>query len=36
MDHLKGVLFIDHLSRVKRSMMLKKLMKQKKLQKEPA
>lgn len=32
MDHLKGVLFIDHLSRVKRSMMLKKLMKQKKLQ----
>lgn len=36
MDHLKGILFIDHLSRVKRSMMLKKLMKQKKLQKEPA
>ncbi|MBX3490095.1 peptide deformylase [Parvibaculum sp.] len=37
MDHLKGILFIDHLSRVKRSMMLKKLIKQKKLQeKEPA
>jgi peptide deformylase len=36
MDHLKGILFIDHLSRVKRSMLLKKLMKQKKLQKEPA
>ncbi|MCF8469817.1 MAG: peptide deformylase [Parvibaculum sp.] len=35
-DHLKGILFIDHLSRVKRSMMLKKLAKQKKLQKEPA
>ncbi|ABS61884.1 peptide deformylase [Parvibaculum lavamentivorans DS-1] len=36
MDHLKGILFIDHLSRTKRSMLLKKLMKQKKLQKEPA
>ncbi|WP_339831482.1 peptide deformylase [uncultured Parvibaculum sp.] len=37
MDHLKGILFIDHLSRIKRSMMLKKLIKQKKLQeKEPA
>ena len=37
MDHLKGVLFIDHLSRIKRSMMLKKLVKAKKLQeKEPA
>ena len=36
MDHLKGVLFIDHLSRIKRSMMLKKLVKAKKLQeKEP-
>lgn len=30
-DHLEGVLFIDHLSRVKRSMMLKKLAKAKKL-----
>lgn len=36
MDHLKGVLFIDHLSRVKRAMMLKKLTKAKKLQQEPA
>lgn len=35
-DHLNGILFIDHLSRTKRSMMLKKLAKQKKLQKEPA
>jgi peptide deformylase len=25
MDHLEGVLFIDHLSRLKRSMVLKKL-----------
>jgi peptide deformylase len=25
MDHLEGVLFIDHLSRLKRSMALKKL-----------
>lgn len=37
MDHLKGVLFIDHLSKLKRSMMLKKLVKAKKQQeKEPA
>lgn len=37
MDHLEGVLFIDHLSKLKRSMMLKKLVKAKKLQeKEPA
>lgn len=37
MDHLKGVLFIDHLSKLKRSMILKKLTKAKKLQeKEPA
>lgn len=34
MDHLKGVLFIDHLSRVKREMMLKKLIKQKKMLQE--
>ena len=27
MDHLEGVLFIDHLSRLKRSMALKKLKK---------
>jgi peptide deformylase len=37
MDHLKGVLFIDHLSKLKRSIMLKKLVKAKKFQeKEPA
>jgi peptide deformylase len=37
MDHLNGVLFIDHLSKLKRSMMLKKLTKAKKLQEqEPA
>jgi peptide deformylase len=32
MDHLNGVLFIDHLSRLKRGMALKKLTKAKKLQ----
>lgn len=31
MDHLEGVLFIDHLSRLKRSMAIKKLTKAKKL-----
>lgn len=31
MDHLQGVLFIDHFSRLKRSMALKKLTKAKKL-----
>ncbi|MGH6828533.1 MAG: peptide deformylase [Rhizomicrobium sp.] len=31
MDHLEGILFIDHLSRLKRSMALKKLAKAKKL-----
>jgi peptide deformylase len=31
MDHLEGVLFIDHLSRLKRAMVLKKLTKAKKL-----
>jgi|TARA_R110000824_G_scaffold118960_14_gene272292 peptide deformylase len=37
MDHLEGILFIDHLSKLKRSMTLKKLTKAKKLQeKEPA
>jgi peptide deformylase len=30
-DHLNGVLFIDHISRLKRSMLLKKLDKQRKL-----
>jgi peptide deformylase len=32
MDHLNGVLFIDHLSRLKRSMVIKKLTKAKKLE----
>jgi peptide deformylase len=27
MDHLEGILFIDHLSRLKREMVLKKLQK---------
>jgi peptide deformylase len=31
MDHLNGVLFIDHLSRLKRSMVIKKLTKAKRL-----
>lgn len=36
-DHLEGVLFIDHLSKLKRTMMLRKLAKAKKFQeKEPA
>ena len=30
MDHLEGILFIDHLSRLKREMILKKLMKYRK------
>jgi peptide deformylase len=30
MDHLNGILFIDHLSRLKRDMVLKKLLKQRK------
>ena len=29
-DHLEGILFIDHLSRLKRDMVLKKLMKMRK------
>ena len=36
MDHLKGVLFIDHLSRLKREMILKKLAKQRKEQQQKA
>ncbi|HVU19419.1 MAG TPA: peptide deformylase [Rhizomicrobium sp.] len=32
MDHLEGILFIDHLSKLKRSMALKKLQKAKRLQ----
>ena len=31
MDHLNGILFVDHLSRLKRNMILKKLKKQKAL-----
>ncbi len=31
MDHLEGILFIDHLSRLKRDMILKKLAKARKL-----
>jgi peptide deformylase len=31
MDHLEGILFIDHLSKLKRDMLLKKLAKQRKL-----
>ncbi len=33
MDHLEGVLFLDHISRLKRSMALKRLAKAKKLKK---
>jgi peptide deformylase len=36
MDHLNGVLFIDHLSRLKRDMILKKLAKQRKEQPKAA
>jgi len=32
MDHLEGILFVDHLSALKRNMILRKLLKQKKLQ----
>jgi peptide deformylase len=36
MDHLEGVLFVDHISTLKRSMILRRLTKQKKLGKRPA
>ena len=36
MDHLEGILFIDHLSRLKREMVLKKLAKARKDQKKAA
>ena len=36
MDHLEGILFIDHLSRLKREMILKKLIKQRKEQQKQA
>jgi len=32
-DHLNGILFIDHISKLKRSMALRKLQKAKRLQK---
>jgi len=32
MDHLQGILFVDHLSALKRNIILRKLLKQKKLQ----
>ena len=35
MDHLDGVLFVDHLSAVKRGIILRKLAKAKKQQKTP-
>ena len=35
MDHLEGILFIDHLSRLKRDMMLKKLAKSRKPAAQP-
>jgi peptide deformylase len=34
-DHLDGILFVDHISALKRNMILRKLLKAKKLQKEP-
>jgi peptide deformylase len=36
MDHLEGILFIDHLSRLKRDMILKKLLKARKEQPKKA
>ena len=36
MDHLEGILFIDHLSRLKRNMILNKLAKQRKEQEKKA
>jgi peptide deformylase len=30
MDHLEGILFVDHLSKLKRDMLMKKLTKQRK------
>jgi peptide deformylase len=36
MDHLEGILFIDHLSRLKREMILKKLTKLRKEQEKRA
>ena len=36
MDHLDGILFVDHLSPVKRSIILRKLAKAKKQARQPA
>jgi len=36
MDHLEGILFIDHLSRLKRDMILKKIAKLRKDQEKRA
>lgn len=36
MDHLEGVLFVDHISTLKRNMILRRLTKQKKLGRRPA
>ena len=36
MDHLEGILFVDHLSALKRNMILRKLLKQRKQQAESA
>ena len=36
MDHLEGVLFVDHISSLKRNMILRRLTKQKKFGKRPA
>ncbi len=36
MDHLEGILFVDHISALKRNMILRKLLKAKRLQEEEA
>jgi peptide deformylase len=36
MDHLDGILFVDHISALKRNMILRKLLKLKKTGKVPA
>ena len=36
MDHLEGLLFVDHISTLKRNMILRRLTKQKKFGKRPA
>ena len=34
MDHLKGILFVDHISKLKRDLIMRKLRKMKKLEKK--